>query len=279
MTEKPTDKRTILIVDDDLDLSMLIQDMLEDNGYASLYAASIDEAYEVLTNNKCDLILLDINLPDGTGFSLCKELRHTSQVPIIFASARTSEDDKVNGLDMGGDDYIAKPYSLKELMSRIRSILRRTYGVDDNKSEVLTLNTDGNEIEINRHARTVSRNKSNVDMKPKEFDLLVYMAENRGRVLTKAQIMSAVWGLYSDVEPSTVAVHVRWLREKLETDPSHPQLIRTVWGTGYVLGDSESTFSKKQYNKNADRVHVRHNHSFWLAVLQGEAGRDTADKR
>lgn len=239
MTEKPTDNRTILIVDDDLDLSMLIQDMLEDNGYASLYAASIDEAYEVLTNNKCDLILLDINLPDGTGFSLCKELRHISQVPIIFASARTSEDDKVNGLDMGGDDYIAKPYSLKELMSRIRSILRRTYGVDDNKSEMLTLNTDGNEVEINRHARTVSRNKGNVDMKPKEFDLLVYMAENRGRVLTKEQIMSAVWGLYSDVEPSTVAVHVRWLREKLETDPSHPQLIRTVWGTGYVLGDSE----------------------------------------
>lgn len=239
MTEKPTDNRTILIVDDDLDLSMLIQDMLEDNGYASLYAASIDEAYEVLTNNKCDLILLDINLPDGTGFSLCKELRHISQVPIIFASARTSEDDKVNGLDMGGDDYIAKPYSLKELMSRIRSILRRTYGVDDNKSEMMTLNTDGNEIEINRHARTVSRNKGNVDMKPKEFDLLVYMAENRGRVLTKEQIMSAVWGLYSDVEPSTVAVHVRWLREKLETDPSHPQLIRTVWGTGYVLGDSE----------------------------------------
>ena len=239
MTEKPTDKRTILIVDDDLDLSMLVQDMLEDNGYASLYAASIDEAYEVLTDNRCDLILLDINLPDGTGFTLCQELRQSSQIPIIFASARTSEDDKVNGLDMGGDDYIAKPYSLKELMSRIRSILRRTYGVDGNKSEMLTLNTDGNEIEINRHARTVSRNKGNVDMKPKEFDLLVYMAENRGRVLTKEQIMSAVWGLYSDVEPSTVAVHVRWLREKLETDPSHPQLIRTVWGTGYVLGDSE----------------------------------------
>lgn len=239
MTEKPTDKRTILIVDDDLDLSMLVQDMLEDNGYASLYAASIDEAYEVLTDNRCDLILLDINLPDGTGFTLCQELRQSSQIPIIFASARTSEDDKVNGLDMGGDDYIAKPYSLKELMSRIRSILRRTYGSDDDKSELLVLNTEGNKIEINRHARTVSRNKGNVDMKPKEFDLLVYMAENRGRVLTKEQIMSAVWGLYSDVEPSTVAVHVRWLREKLETDPSHPQLIRTVWGTGYVLGDSE----------------------------------------
>ena len=239
MTEKPTDKRTILIVDDDADLSMLIQDMLEDNGYASLYAASIDEAYEVLTDNRCDLILLDINLPDGTGFTLCQELRQSSQIPIIFASARTSEDDKVNGLDMGGDDYIAKPYSLKELMSRIRSILRRTYGSDDDKSELLVLNTEGNKIDINRHARTVGRNKSNVDMKPKEFDLLVYMAENRGRVLTKEQIMSAVWGLYSDVEPSTVAVHVRWLREKLETDPSHPQLIRTVWGTGYVLGDSE----------------------------------------
>lgn len=239
MADKQTDKRTILIVDDDLDLSMLIQDMLEDNGYASLYAASLDEAYEVLTDNRCDLILLDINLPDGTGFTLCQELRQSSQIPIIFASARTSEDDKVNGLDMGGDDYIAKPYSLKELMSRIRSILRRTYGSDDDKFEILALNTEGNKIEINRHARTVSRNKSNVDMKPKEFDLLVYMVENRGKVLTKEQIMSAVWGLYSDVEPSTVAVHVRWLREKLETDPSHPQLIRTVWGTGYVLGDGE----------------------------------------
>ena len=157
----------------------------------------------------------------------------------LIGKVAYSFNDKLNVFDMGGDDYIAKPYSLKELMSRIRSILRRTYGVDDNKSEMLTLNTDGNEIEINRHARTVNRNKSNVDMKPKEFDLLVYMAENRGRVLTKEQIMSAVWGLYSDVEPSTVAVHVRWLREKLETDPSHPQLIRTVWGTGYVLGDSE----------------------------------------
>lgn len=239
MVEKRIDKRVILIVDDDEDLSMLIRDMLEDNGYDSLYAASIDEAYDVLTNNRCDLILLDINLPDGTGFSLCQELRRTSRVPIIFASARTSEDDKVNGLDMGGDDYIAKPYSLKELMSRIRSILRRTYGADGERSEILILSAGEDEIEINRSARTVRRNKNSIDMKPKEFDLLVYMAENKGRVLSKEQIMSAVWGVYSDVEPSTVAVHVRWIREKLETDPSHPQFIRTVWGSGYVLGDSE----------------------------------------
>lgn len=239
MVEKHTDKRVILIVDDDEDLSMLIRDMLEDNGYASLYAASIDEAYDVLTNNRCDLILLDINLPDGTGFSLCQELRRTSHVPIIFASARTSEDDKVNGLDMGGDDYIAKPYSLKELMSRIRSILRRTYGADGERSEILMLSAGEDEIEINRRARTVRRNKTNIDMKPKEFDLLVYMAENKGRVLSKEQIMSAVWGLYSDAEPSTVAVHVRWIREKLEADPSHPHFIRTVWGTGYILGDTE----------------------------------------
>ncbi len=239
MVEKHTDKRVILIVDDDEDLSMLIRDMLEDNGYASLYAASIDEAYDVLTNNRCDLILLDINLPDGTGFSLCQELRRTSHIPIIFASARTSEDDKVNGLDMGGDDYIAKPYSLKELMSRIRSILRRTYGADGERSEILILSAGEGEIEINRRARTVRRNKTNIDMKPKEFDLLVYMAENKGRVLSKEQIMSAVWGLYSDAEPSTVAVHVRWIREKLEADPSHPHFIRTVWGTGYILGDTE----------------------------------------
>ena len=239
MVEKHTDKRVILIVDDDEDLSMLIRDMLEDNGYASLYAASIDEAYDVLTNNRCDLILLDINLPDGTGFSLCQELRRTSHIPIIFASARTSEDDKVNGLDMGGDDYIAKPYSLKELMSRIRSILRRTYGADGERSEILILSAGEGEIEINRRARTVRRNKTNIDMKPKEFDLLVYMAENKGRVLSKEQIMSAVWGLYSDAEPSPVPVHVSLISDKLEDDPSHPHIIRTVWGAGYILGDTE----------------------------------------
>ena len=230
MTEKHTDKRTILIVDDDADLSMLIQDMLEDNGYAFLYAASIDDAYEVLTDNKCDLILLDINLPDGTGFSFCKELRHTSQVPIIFASARTSEDDKVNGLDMGGDDYIAKPYSLKELMSRIRSILRRTYGVDDNKSEMLTLNTDGNEIEINRHARTVSRNKSNVDMKPKEFDLLVFLVSNKGIALSREKILQKVWNYDYYGEDRTVDTHIKMLRGHLGACRSY---IVTVWGIGY----------------------------------------------
>ena len=231
MTEKHTDKRTILIVDDDADLSMLIQDMLEDNGYAFLYAASIDDAYEVLTDNKCDLILLDINLPDGTGFSFCKELRHTSQVPIIFASARTSEDDKVNGLDMGGDDYIAKPYSLKELMSRIRSILRRTYGVDDNKSEMLTLNTDGNEIEINRHARTVSRNKSNVDMKPKEFDLLLLFVQNRNIALFRETIYERVWGTEFTGDSRTVDLHVQRLRRKLGWQGK----LLTIYKTGYRL--------------------------------------------
>lgn len=121
------DKRRILIIDDDKDLSMLIKDMLEDKGYEAYLTSSIDESYRVLEKEHFHLILLDINLPDGTGFSFCEELRRVSTVPVIFASARTSEDDKIIGLDMGGDDYIPKPYSLKELMSRINSLLRRTY--------------------------------------------------------------------------------------------------------------------------------------------------------
>lgn len=121
-------KRKVMIIDDDKDLVLLVQDLLEDNGYEVNVAHSIDDAYEKLTNYKPDVILLDINLPDGLGFELCEELRRVSQVPVIFASARTSEDDKVKGLDIGGDDYIAKPFSLKELLSRINSVLRRTYG-------------------------------------------------------------------------------------------------------------------------------------------------------
>ncbi|MBQ1393432.1 MAG: response regulator transcription factor, partial [Lachnospiraceae bacterium] len=117
----------IMIIDDDVDLSMLIEDMLLDEGYSVLHCTSMEDAYEKLEKETPQLILLDINLPDGTGFSLCQELRKRSKVPIIFASARTSEEDRINGLEIGGDDYLSKPYSLRELMSRIRSLLRRSY--------------------------------------------------------------------------------------------------------------------------------------------------------
>jgi len=236
------DNKKILIIDDDTDLSMLIMDMLEDKGYDVTLAGTLDAAYELLEKEQFHLIILDINLPDGTGFELCKELRRVSTVPVIFASARTSEDDKVTGLDMGGDDYIPKPYSLKELMSRINALLRRTYG-DEKQGVKLTLKAGrDNEIAIDTATRTVTRtlgnNKCTVNLSLREYDLLLYMAVRKGQALTKEKLITDVWGAFSDVEPSTLTVHIRWLREKLENNPSEPTFLKTVWKVGYMLEES-----------------------------------------
>lgn len=230
--------RKILIVDDDTDLSMLIMDMLEDNGYIATNVTSLDEAYELLEKEQFHLILLDINLPDGTGFELCQELRRVSNVPVIFASARTSEDDKITGLDMGGDDYIPKPYSIKELMSRINALLRRTYGSKEQGEKYSLKAGKDNEIVIDTASKSVTRNNEPINLSLREYDLLLYMAERKGQALHKDKLISDVWGAFSDVEPSTLTVHIRWLREKLENNPSEPVFLKTVRKVGYMLEES-----------------------------------------
>ncbi|MBR1816596.1 MAG: response regulator transcription factor [Lachnospiraceae bacterium] len=235
-------KYKILIVDDDTDLSMLICDMLSDNGYDYMTAKSLDDAYEILEHENVHLILLDINLPDGTGFELCQELRRVSEIPVIFASARTSENDKVKGLDMGGDDYIAKPYSIKELMSRINSLIRRTYGFKGKNSNYTLQAGKDNVIEIDTGSHTVKRvtgeKSSTISLSLKEYDLLLYLCEHNSQAVSKEELVNAVWGAFSDVEPSTLTVHIRWLREKLENNPSKPVFIKTVWGVGYILEET-----------------------------------------
>lgn len=233
------ENKKILIVDDDKDLSMLIDDMLCDKGYKTALAGSLEQAYEILEKEQFHLILLDINLPDGTGFEFCKELRRVSTIPVIFASARTSEDDKIVGLDMGGDDYIAKPYSLKELMSRINSLLRRTYGFDNTGDRLSLMAGKDNEIIIDTSTRTVTRQGELVNLSLREYDLLYYMAERKGQALSKDKLISDVWGAFSVVETSTLTVHIRWLREKLECNPSEPSFIKTVWGVGYMLQENQ----------------------------------------
>jgi two-component system response regulator VicR len=232
-------KYKILIVDDDTDLSMLIMDMLEDNGYIATNVTSLDAAYELLEKEQFHLILLDINLPDGTGFELCQELRRVSDVPVIFASARTSEDDKITGLDIGGDDYIPKPYSIKELMSRINALLRRTYGSKEQGEKHRLKAGKDNEIVIDTASKSVTRNNVPVNLSLREYDLLLYMAERKGQALNKDKLISDVWGAFSDVEPSTLTVHIRWLREKLENNPSEPVFLKTVRKVGYMLEESD----------------------------------------
>lgn len=228
-------KKRILIIDDDADLSMLIADMAEDNGYSVSYAGNLKDAYNLLEDINPHLILLDINLPDGTGFELCRELRQKSNVPVIFASARNDEEDKISGLDMGGDDYLAKPYSIKVLMSKINSLMRRTYGEYKLEEKLILKVSDELKIEIDKNARQILKNGDKVELAPKEYDLFMYLYEHRGMVIKKEKLINEIWGPYSAVEQSTLTVHIRWLREKFEMNSSKPEFIKTVWGIGYMM--------------------------------------------
>ena len=223
-------KREILIIDDDKDLAMIITDMLTDKGFGVTHAASSEEAFRILTEKNFHLIILDINLPDSIGFEVCRELRKVSEVPIIFASARTSETDRVAGLDIGGDDYIPKPFSMKELLAHINALLRRTYGFGAEDKTV----TFG-DITVDIGSRTVTKKGNVVNLSMREFDLLAFLCKHPNTALTKDKLLSEVWGSFSEVEPQTLAVHIRWLREKLEDDPAEPKYIKTVYKVGYIL--------------------------------------------
>ncbi len=223
-------EKSILIIDDDKDLSFIISDMLESYHYKVTIATSSEEAFEVLTNHTYNLILLDINFPDTTGFEICKELRRVSTVPVIFASARTSEQDRITGFDIGGDDYLPKPYSMKELLSRINALIRRTYGFSS-KEELYQFG----DITVNITSRSVTKKDEIIPLSLKEFDLLAYMCQHQNIALSKENVLSEVWGTFSCVEAATLAVHIRWLREKIEDNPAKPQFIKTVYKVGYML--------------------------------------------
>ena len=223
-------KKRILIIEDDAALAEITADMLRSYEYEVQLAGDCEQAFAALTNGRFELLLVDINLPDGSGFDVCSELRRVSGVPVIFASARTGEEDKVNGLDMGGDDYLAKPYSLRERLARINALIRRTYGAKE-EAPVYCFG----DIKVDTQLRMVERGGQEIKLALREFDLLAYMCANPNRTLRKEELLSAVWGAFSEAETATVAVHIRWLREKLETDPANPQWIKTVWGIGYQL--------------------------------------------
>lgn len=223
----------ILIIDDDKDLAAITADLLGNYGYGTAIVGSCGEAYARLAKEQFHLLILDINLPDGTGFEVCEELRQVSKVPILFASARTGEDDKVNGLEMGGDDYLAKPYSLKELLARVHALMRRTYGTEQ-EAPVYTFG----DITVDTGRRLVTKAAHPVKLSLKEFDVLAYLCRHAKKAVTKEELLRGVWGAFSEAESATVAVHMRWLREKLEEDPANPVYFKTVWGIGYQLDAS-----------------------------------------
>lgn len=222
--------KKILFVDDDKDLAFIITEMLEGYGYKVTNAHDSETAFNLMEDNMYDLVLLDINLPDMTGFELCMELRRVSTVPIIFASARTSETDRITGFDIGGDDYLEKPYSMKELLARVNALIRRTYGFLE-EEKIVTFG----DVSVNITARTVTKGDSEVSLSLREFDLLSFLCNHKNTAVSKEKLLSGVWGAFSMVEPSTLTVHIRWLREKLEENPAKPVYIKTVFKVGYML--------------------------------------------
>lgn len=220
----------VLIIDDDEDLAFIISDMLESYGYNVTCAETSERAFELLENNTYHIILLDINLPDSDGFEICAELRRTSTTPVIFASARTSETDRITGFDIGGDDYLPKPYSMQEMLSRVNALVRRTYGFSKQESVVKFGN-----VQVNLTGRTVTKNGNPVSLSLREFDLISYLCRHKNVAVEKEKLISEVWGAFSTVEPSTLTVHIRWLREKLEDNPASPEYIKTKHRVGYIL--------------------------------------------
>lgn len=224
--------KSILLVDDDEDLSFIISEMLEGYGYQVSCAESGSRAFEMLSDHSYHLILLDINLPETTGFELLQELRKVSNVPVIFASARTSETDRITGFDIGGDDYLPKPYSMQELLSRVNALMRRAYGFSE-KEQIVSFGS----VTVNITSRTVIKDGQKISLSLREFDLLAFLCQHKNTAISKEKIISEVWGTFSLVEPSTLTVHIRWLREKLEDEPAKPEYIKTVYKVGYMLED------------------------------------------
>ena len=214
----------ILIVEDNRELSGLLCDFLKGERYSVAVAESGEQALAIYNREGVKLVILDIMLPGMDGFAVCKKIRSGGNTPILIVSAKTAKEDKLNGLLQGADDYIEKPYDIDIMLAKIDGIFKRRYAFD-------TL-SDG-ELFVNRAARTVTKGGREIEMRAKEFDLLVLLLENRGRALDKEYIFEQIWGSDSFSEPQTLTVHIKWLREKIEENPKHPQKILTVWGVGY----------------------------------------------
>ena len=220
-----------LIIDDEPDLSRMTQEYFEMFGVTCAIAPSSEECLAFLEENTADIFLLDINLKNESGFSLCKILREKYDSPILFISARQSDDDVLVALNIGGDDYIKKPYTLSVLLAKVKVQLKRLETVRHLKSPS-DIPPEGFTIDPATMSCTV--NGRQVQLKSKEFALLSCLYEHRNTIVTKEMLFDEVWGdsFYSD---STLNVHIRRLREKIEEDPNEPAFIKTIWGTGYIL--------------------------------------------
>lgn len=229
--ETSVTEKKILIIDDEEDILKLLSTVLTKEGFKNIYAAETGEkGLELFKSVKPDIILLDIMLPDKEGYEVCKKIRETSMVPILFLSARSEEMDRILGFALGGDDYITKPFSPKEVSYRVKAQLRRS---DMNFKEKRELSFGP--FEINEEKIEIKKNGMIVDLKPKELKLFLYLAKHPNQIISKERICDEVWGEDYIGFDNTIMVHIRRLREKIEDNPSEPKYIINIKGLGYKL--------------------------------------------
>jgi len=224
----------ILVVEDDRNLLDTLKYNLDKEGYNTVAAVDGAEALDIARLEKPDLIILDIMLPKLSGFEVCRILRKEMPIPILMLTAKDEEVDKVVGLEIGADDYMTKPFSMRELLARLGAMLRRAEMLKQQlTSERKTLKIGDLEVDIGRH-QAFCRG-SRLDLTPKEYDLLVFLATNKGLVFSRDHLLDKVWGYDYTGDTRTIDVHIRWLRQKIESDPAKPEHLLTVRGAGYKL--------------------------------------------
>lgn len=226
-------EKKVILVEDNLDISNLVKLHLTDIGIEVDCYSDGAEGWRQISQNHYDLIILDIMLPGMDGIEICKKIRDTdkSYTPILMLTSRSSEMDRVLGLESGADDYLTKPFSLMEMVARVKALLRRHDAMQSSSSELKKIQFD--DLTINTKTREVIRQQEKLELTAKEFDLLLYFARHPGQVFTRMQLLDKVWGYGHEGYEHTVNSHINRLRNKLETDPTKPTFIKTVWGVGY----------------------------------------------
>lgn len=233
-------KRKILIIEDDPDIAQLITMHVTEAGYEALHADSGERGLQEFENSSPDLLVLDLMLPGINGLEVCKDIRKKNErIPILMLTAKSTELDRVLGLELGADDYLTKPFSVVELMARIKALFRRVDALGESSASSQSpsiLKFRNLTIDAARHK--VETSKGVIELTAREFDLLLYLASSPGHVFSRAQLLDAVWGYDHDGYEHTVNTHINRLRIKIEDDPAKPEYVQTVWGVGYKFGES-----------------------------------------
>jgi len=225
-------KKKVLIIEDEISIAELQRDYLEINGFEVEIELTGDRGLDKALKGQFDLIILDLMLPNIDGFEICRKLRDHIDIPILMVTARKEDIDKIRGLGIGADDYITKPFSPSELVARVKAHIARydrLKGSDDRRTELINIRN----IYIDKSARKVKKDDTELILTTKEYELLVFLAQNANRVFSREQLFDKIWGMEACGDIATVTVHIKKIREKIELDTSNPQYIETIWGVGY----------------------------------------------